>query len=465
MKRFFILLALLSSYCFAQPKNETALDRYVHSPDAAYKWELVRTLPGKGYTAFVLGVTSQNWLTTAEVDRTEWKHWVTVIRPDSVKSDAALLMISGGSNNNPAPEKTDELMAAIAVKTSTVTVELRNIPNQPLSFYGESRKRSEDAIIAFTWKKYLETGDERWPARLPMTKAAVRAMDATQEFLASDAGGKVKVGRWVISGGSKRGWTTWTVGITDKRVIAIMPAVIDLLNMEASFVHHWRAYGFWAPAVDDYVEHGVMDWVGTKEFHNLMKIVEPYNYRDRLTMPKFIINSAGDQFFLPDSSQFYFKDLKGEKYLRYVPNTDHGVTRRSDAGASLAAYYQSIVEGWKRPEFSWTITADGKFTVTCKDKPSAVKLWQASNPDARDFRLEKIGPAYKSTDLAPAGNGVYTVQLPKPEKGFTAGFVELTFPTPGGSEWKFTTDVKVVPDVYPFPAPSPALPTGATKLD
>lgn len=465
MKRLFILLALVSSYSFAQEKSETALDRYVHTPDPAYQWKLVRTIPGQGYSAFVLDMTSQNWLTPSEVDRTEWKHYVTVIRPDQVKSDVALLMIAGGSNNNAAPGKADPFMAGIALKTGTVTVELRMIPNQPLSFYGESRKRSEDAIIAFTWKKFLETGDERWPARLPMTKAAVRAMDATQEFLASQAGGNVKVARWVVTGGSKRGWTTWTTGITDKRVIAIMPVVIDMLNMEKSFMHHWRAYGFWAPAVDDYVEHGVMDWMGARQFDNLMKIVEPYRYRDRLTMPKFIVNSAGDQFFLPDSSQFYFKDLKGEKYLRYVPNTDHGVTRRSDAGDSLAAYYQSIVEGWKRPEFNWTITADGKFTVTCKDKPSAVKLWQATNPDARDFRLEKIGPAYHSTSLAATGDGVYTVQLPKPEKGFTAGFIELTFPTPGGSHWKFTTDVKVVPDVYPFPAPSPALPAGATPLN
>jgi len=37
------------------------------------------------------------------------------------------------------------------------------------------------------------------------------------------------------------------------------------------------------------------------------------------------MNSTGDQFFLPDNSQFYFQDLPGEKYLRYVPNTDHSM--------------------------------------------------------------------------------------------------------------------------------------------
>jgi PhoPQ-activated pathogenicity-related protein len=464
MLRRTLLVFLCAAALQAQNKGLTALDRYVAKPDPAYKWELVKTIPGQGVTAYVLGMTSQNWLTPAEVDRTEWKHWVTVYKPDVVESDVALLMITGGNNNNAAPDKMEPFTTSIAAKTKSVTVELRMIPNQPLSFYGETRKRTEDAIIAFTWKKYLETGDDRWPARLPMTKAAVRAMDATQEFMASEAGGKNKVARWVITGGSKRGWTTWTTGIVDKRVIAIMPVVIDMLNMEASFIHHWRAYGFWAPAVGDYVEHGVMDWQGSQQYHDLMSIVEPYQYRDRLTMPKYIVNSAGDQFFLPDSSQFYFKDLVGEKYLRYVPNTDHGVTRRSDAGQSLATYYESIVKNWKRPEFSWTISKEGVITVTCKDKPSAVKLWQATNPDGRDFRLEKIGPAYKSKDLAAESEHTYVVKLGKPEQGFTASFVELTFATPGGGSWKFTTDMKVMPDVYPFPAPTFQWPAGAKPL-
>ena len=68
-----------------------------------------------------------------------------------------------------------------------------------------------------------------------------------------------------------------------------------------------------------------MEWNGTPEYQALMKIEEPYQYRHRLTMPKFIVNAAGDQFFLPDSSQFYFNDLPGVKYLRYVPNADHSL--------------------------------------------------------------------------------------------------------------------------------------------
>ena len=58
---------------------------------------------------------------------------------------------------------------------------------------------------------------------------------------------------------------------------------------------------------------------------NLYDVEDPYCYRHRLTMPKYILTASGDQFFLPDCSQFYFDDLQGEKYLRTVPNADHGM--------------------------------------------------------------------------------------------------------------------------------------------
>ena len=73
-------------------------------------------------------------------------------------------------------------------------------------------------------------GNEMWPARLPMTKSAVRALDTVTEFMKSEAGGKINVETFMVAGGSKRGWTTWTTAAVDKRVVAIAPMVIDLLN-------------------------------------------------------------------------------------------------------------------------------------------------------------------------------------------------------------------------------------------
>src|ERR1043166_1735585 len=410
---------LALSFSFrGQAANLTALDRYVAKPDTNYSYKLVNTLPGTGQTTFVIEMTSQAWLTSNEVNRTLWKHWLVIVKPDKVSSSKALLFISGGSNGRRDPRGADASTTQIALGTKTIVAELHEVPNEALVFAGETRQRSEDAIIAYSWDKFLRTGDERWPLRLPMTKSAVRAMDTVTAFCASTQGGGVKVDSFVVAGASKRGWTTWTTAIVDKRVEAIVPIVIDVLNIGPSFKHHYDAYGFWAPAVKDYTEMHIMDWMGTKENRALMEIEDPYEYRERLTMPKFLINACGDQFFLPDSSQFYFDALPGTKYLRYVPNADHSL-RGSDAVETLAACYQAVIMGAPLPRFTWENPPDGSIRVTAKDKPRAVKLWQATNKTTRDFRLETIGPVWSSTPLSADDSGTYVGKIANPEKGWT----------------------------------------------
>ena len=307
IKTLFALIALTFAITLscAQSLNpvefKTPLDKYVEAPDPAYKYELVSTIPGKGYTTFVLDMTSQTWRSASEVNLNVWKHWMVVVKPDNVSSTKSLLYISGGNNSSPAPKSADENLARIATATKSVVTELRMIPNQPLTFSDDGKSRTEDDFIAYTWDKFLKTGDENWPARLPMTKAAVRAMDTVIDFMKSDAGGKVNIDGFVVAGGSKRGWTAWTTAAVDKRVIGIVPIVIDMLNVIPSFKHHFGAYGYFAPAVGDYEAEGVMNWTDTPQYKALMKIVEPYEYRHRFTMPKFLINATGDQFFLPDS--------------------------------------------------------------------------------------------------------------------------------------------------------------------
>src|SRR5438874_13336523 len=97
--------------------QETALDRYVAQKDSVYGWQLVRTVPGKGYQTHVLELTSQSWRTAKDVDRPVWKHWLTIVRPDSIRSSKALLFIGGGSNNDPAPSKASDRAVRIATET------------------------------------------------------------------------------------------------------------------------------------------------------------------------------------------------------------------------------------------------------------------------------------------------------------------------------------------------------------
>ncbi len=446
-KAAFLLCALAP---LARGGDYTALDRYIAAPDPSFRYSLARTVNAPGLVAYQLDMVSQTWLTPAEVDKPEWHHWVTIYKPDQLTTSTALLYINGGSDSSSPPPPV-LLMMILAASTGAVVVDLGQVPNQPLKFADENQSRTEDAIIAYTWDKYLRTGDERWPARLPMTKAAVRAMDAVTAFLAKLPEGGVAVKNFVVAGASKRGWATWSTAAVDPRVIAIAPIVIDALNVPAVFENHYRAYGFWAPAVRDYVAMGIMNWFGTPQMASLQEIEDPYQYRERLALPTYQMGSTGDQFFLPDSPRYYFSDLPGEKYLRFVPNTDHGLAS-FDAVANLVAWFRAVTQNYPRPRFHWRADRKaGTLTVRVVDTPSQVMLWQASNPKARDFRLETIGPVWTSTPLS-GTNGIYTATV-SADVGWSAFFVELTFPGSGDTPLVFTTEVVVTPDVYPFDAP------------
>jgi PhoPQ-activated pathogenicity-related protein len=425
-------------------RNLTALDRYVAAPDTNFHWRLVNTVRGQGATAYLLEFTSQAWLTPNEVDQPLWRHSLLITRPDQVTNNKALLFIGGGRNDKPPPKGPDENVIRTAIRSKSIVAELRHVPNQPLVFLKDGQPRVEDDLIAYTWDKFLRTGDERWPARLPMTKSAVRAMDAVTAFCASPEGGRIVVDGFVVAGGSKRGWTTWTTAAVDPRVVAIVPIVIDVLNIEPSMRHHYAAYGFWAPAVGDYTNHHIMEWMGTRQFKALARIEEPYEYRHRYRLPKLILNATGDQFFLPDSSQFYFENLPGDNYLRYVPNADHSL-KDTDAWETLDAFYRSILNRIPLPQLKWTFDKDGSIRARTADAPREVKLWQATNPHARDFRIESLGPKWEGTPLAGRA-GVYHAKVPAPAQGWTAFLVEFTFARPDGPPLKLTTGVRVVPD-------------------
>jgi PhoPQ-activated pathogenicity-related protein len=441
---WFTLATSPAAFCEAK----TPLDDYIAKPDATYSWKLVNTIPGDGYTTFVLDMNSQTWRKTPEVDRPVWQHWVTIVKPDKVDHDTGLLWIGGGKNGGKPPDKHNQQIVSLAKGSNTVVAELGMVPNQPLVFNGDGQPRSEDDLIAYCQIKFMDTGDATWLPRLPMVKSAVRAMDAVQEFLASEKGGKTAVKKFVVAGGSKRGWTTWLTGAADKRVVAIVPVVIDVVNVRLCKMNHYASYGFWAPAVGDYTRHKVHERFDTPQYAELLRIVDPYSYRERLTMPKFVVNSSGDQYFPPDSSKFYFGDLQGVKYLRYVPNTKHNLSG-SDARESILAFYRAILTGATLPKFSWKVQDDGSIRVDAQDTPIEVNLWQATNPKARDFRLDEIGPSYSKSVVPCEGGGVYIGKVSKPPAGWTAFFLELVYSSGQKIPYKFTTQVHIVPDVLP----------------
>lgn len=477
------------------------LDRYVRQDDGIFQWRQVDSFEisedfGAGdqtvASVHVLEMDSQVWHAADVEDGDLWSHNLTIIEPAELAqgADTALLFIDGGSRSSSAPtaDSIDDFLWQIAAATGTYLVHINNVPSQPLVFVDEYdyennepiRSRSEDAIIAYSFDKYMESyvqgdPDPTWPVLFAMAKAAVRGMDAAQEFL-----GQGVINDFVVAGASKRGWTTWMTALADCRVSACAPIVIDVLNMDEQMLHHRSAYGYWAPSIYEYAQMRVFDRLIPEdgqllpESEALLRLVDPYEYRDRMDAPgyakrRLILNSTGDQFFLSDSSQFYYDSLPNENRLNYVPNTDHGlgldeadITEDMDnAVGHFLAWYLSTAQDIEPPSLNWTVTETGMLKVYTDPEHTVQKvtLWQASNPDARDFRRETIGEAWSSETLTEAWANTYRHKLVEPPAGWKAYVVQVQYQNeaqfalniPGFSvpEWTFTTDVFVVPDVYP----------------
>jgi PhoPQ-activated pathogenicity-related protein len=350
-----------------------------------------------------------------------------------------------------------------------VVAVLMQAPYQPIDFPDVAAPLKEDALIAYSWDKAIETGDYSWPAYLPMVKAAVRAMDTVQDFVPDVASSTVE--RFVVIGASKRGAATWLTPVVDPRVAAIAPMVIDFLNLPEQMAHHLAVYGDYAPAIQDYVDYRLPQRIGTPEGAALVQVVDPYAYRNRLAVPKYIIGSSGDQFFPPDAARFYFDDLPGEKLLRYVPDSDHSLSNSPasllDTVSGLFAWYRTIVEDKPRPVITWERDGDSVLVHSSR-RPLAARLWKARNPDARDFRLGSLGEAWRVSELKPVSRGEYAVRVVTPPTGWKAWFVELAYasPQPGLCQ-VYSTEIFVVPETRPYegalppPAPSGALRSAA----
>src|SRR5512132_210668 len=134
---------LLATACFA-PAAETARDRYVKKAEPSYAYKVVDTLKGEGYTAFVVELTSQTWRKETEVDRTVWKHWLTIVKPDQVEHTTGYLFITGGNVRDKAPARAKPEYIEIARTTHSVAAELQDIPNEPLTFADAPGPKTED---------------------------------------------------------------------------------------------------------------------------------------------------------------------------------------------------------------------------------------------------------------------------------------------------------------------------------
>ena len=411
---------------------DRALPEYVSKPDASSQWRLISAADGPQGTVYNLELTSQTWRGIT------WTHALSIIKPASiVRPNHALLYITGGSNpigRIDADSGEVRVLSQIAQAIGAVVTIIHQVPNQPL-YNG----LSEDALIAYTFDQYMKTRDATWPLLLPMVKSAVKAMDATQAVARENLG--IAINHFVVTGGSKRGWTTWLTGAVDPRVRAIAPMVIDVLNMAEQMPHQLEVWGAYSDEIRDYTNLNIQERMLTPLGEKLRSIVDPFSYRNKLTIPKLIVIGTNDPYWPVDAVNLYFNQLRGQKYILYVPNAGHDLGSGREAIAGIVGFFTRVASGTPLPEFSWKVKRDGSkaaLTINAKTKPVEVNLWSAQSP-IRDFRQA----AWHKTSVAAGPDGNYLTGAQIPQAGYIAFYGELVYPIVAGQTYYLCTNMNV----------------------
>ncbi|MGI6083594.1 MAG: PhoPQ-activated protein PqaA family protein [Limnochordia bacterium] len=360
--------------CPSAASGETLpLDEYVTAPDSVYKWQLLTSLPvPSGGSLHQITFTSQTWKETV------WQHRLYLVIPDGeMVGNTALLFITGSGSGT--TEVT--LMTQLAQMIGAPVAVLFDVPNQPL--FGGLK---EDALIALTFDKFFETEDPTWPALVPMTKAAVRALDVITEFCRSRL--ELDVEDFLVTGGSKRGWTSWLAAAVDDRISVVAPIAYDNLDLNRQMELHVKSFGSYSIAIHDYTDRSLQQRLATEQGLKLVDIVDPYAYKDRYTLPKLIIRGSNDPYWPTDATNLYIADLPGDTWIHNDPNGGHDLSNYPRVLATLAGFFITQTRGPEVGPVKWNVTeSDEDFTLeVISPTPSvAFNLWSATAL-SRDFR-------------------------------------------------------------------------------
>ncbi len=439
MRPFNFSLALLlavPAVSFAAPDvpaPPTELTDYVTRKDDSFAWKLADTQTTDAGTIYDIDLVSQTW------HDIKWEHKLEVFVPKGAKPQATMVLWNQGGK----PDLVSTALGLkIAERVKAPVAFLFGVPNQPL-FDG----KKEDGLIAETFVRYLDTKDATWPLLFPMVKSVVRAMDALQQFGKKEWDFEVK--SFVVTGASKRGWTAWLTGATgDKRVKAIAPLVIDTLNLPVQMKNQVAAFGKPSEMIKDYTARKLVPIPETGAGEQLWKMVDPWSYRERLTMPKLIINGANDPYWPLDALNSYWDGLKGDKWVLYVPNAGHDLRERDKddkrellplrAVDTLSAFARCMIFDKPMPAVSGKYTENGDgvtLSLRIEGTMKGQRIWSA-DAESHDFRKAKwtsttLSESKGNVAVLVSGPVTIDVKFRRPEKNPRAVFVETEFEVDG----------------------------------
>jgi PhoPQ-activated pathogenicity-related protein len=425
LRRSALLTALVIGAIAPSATAEGELDAYIRRAEPKATWKLEKSERVGGVEHSRLSMVSQTW------QGIDFKHELHVTRPlEGGVPDMALVLVTGGSGRR-SRAYGETLVAASGL---TVAI-LDSIPNQPL--FGKLR---EDGLIAHTFVKYMETDDVTWPLLFPMTKSVIKAMDVLQAHSAKAWPKKLE--RFVITGASKRGWTTWLAGASDDRVKGIIPIVFDNLNFEVQMKHQIDTWGKYSNKIGDYTERGLQQLITTPKGKKLAAMVDPYAYRERLAkMPKLIVNGTNDKYWTIDALTKYWDGMGSNKAVMYAPNSGHSMPDIGRVLGCASAFLKRLAVGRRLPQVRWDWTQkSGRAGVAARvdERPRAARAWIATSKTG-DFRDSEWIATKLELD---ADGGARHLVTPSGETQH-ALFIEYDFGD-GGDRFQLSTGVRII---------------------
>lgn len=392
---------------------------------------------------------SQSWSPDKMVTPEKWQHDVDIYIPETPKTQRALVVVNNGINYDNGSQKSakptdfsEEVLAEIARVTNTIVISVSNIPNQYLTYQNDDNPLKEDDSVARSWILFMDAPEQRklMPLHIPMSATVSQAMIVAKKELK-----KWNINKFIVTGASKRGWTTWLTAISDPNVEAIVPFVIDLFDTDVALEHMYRSYGGnWPVAFYPYYQKGIDKLVKTANFSKLLEIEDPLRYmnsiyQSRLAIPKYIVNASGDDFYVPDNTRFYYDKLPGDKSLRIAPNTDHyGILKFTEQ--SIISFVNRFQSKKALPQIN-SLIQNKTLTVNFSENPVKIIRWTAINTKARDFRYA-CGIRYLPSSIDVPSDNKIDVSLSYANSGWEATYIEATF----DDGYVATTQVYITPD-------------------
>ena len=417
-------------------QSHSALHEYASAKDGVFDVQVLGRECGEGAEVITCRVQSLKWQGVV------WQHLLQIIRPGVERHPGkAVLLIAGGSEPSEMlgvrRRQCGGWIAQYANKLGMTVAVLKHVPNQPL--FGDLR---EDALVIGSFQKFIAGGGEdiSLPLLMPMTKACMRGMDAVDQ-ICTQLYGETK-NQFIVSGVSKRGWTAYLAAAADPRVVGIVPASIDFLNLQPQMHQQLATFGKYSDMIQFYIDCGVLQQQPRAACAKLWSMIDPYTYRGLLGIPKLLVLGTNDPLWTTDAANLYAPGLEGQTLLHYVPNGKHRLGY--SAMSSMVSFAQLVFSSRELPGMQWTLEGD-KLGLIFSHRVKQLKLFTAKS-EARDLR-----EARWTSQTMPCADGWHAVvNLPSVRFGYRGAFVQALFQPERAHQMCISSRMFIEPTSFPF---------------